>query len=104
MQIKNMRCRRFTAKVNSEGENEDPKRLVAALWPTTIGIVIWTSVEEISGSARACLRVKVKDCVPVMKVMVVYVDDFSLIVQQSTCYFVVLILTTNTHEQRLMNP
>ena len=35
--------------------------------------------------------------------MVVHVDDFSLIVQQIACYFVVLILTPNTHEQGLVN-
>ncbi len=65
MQIKNMQCRRFTAQVNSERENEDPRRLVAALWPTTIGIVVWSSIEERSGSASMCLRVELNDCVQV---------------------------------------
>ena len=64
MQIKNMQCRRFTAQVNSEQENEDPRRLVAALWPTTIGIVVMSSIEE-SGRASTRLRVEIDDCVQV---------------------------------------
>ncbi len=36
--------------------------------------------------------------------MVVHVDDFGLIVQQIACYFIVLILPPNTHEQGLVNP
>ncbi len=65
MQIKNMQCRRFTAQVNSEQENEDPRRLVAALWPTTIGIVVWSSIEESLGSASTCLRVELNERVQV---------------------------------------
>jgi hypothetical protein len=65
MQIKNVQCRRFTAKGNSERENEDPKRLVAALWPITIGIVVWSSIEESSGIVSACLRVELDDCVQI---------------------------------------
>jgi hypothetical protein len=36
--------------------------------------------------------------------MVVHVDDLGLIIQQIACYFVVLILPPNTHEQGLVNP
>ena len=36
--------------------------------------------------------------------MVVHVDDLGLIIQQVACYFVVLILPPNTHEQGLVNP
>ncbi len=65
MQIKNMQCRRFTTQVSSERENEDPRRLVAALRPTTIGIIVWSSIEESSGIASTCLRVELDDCVQV---------------------------------------
>ena len=74
------------------------------MWPTTIGIVVLSSIEESFGIARTRLRVELDDCVQVEEVMVAHVDDFSLIVQQSARYFVVLILTTNTHEQGLVNP
>ncbi len=65
IQIKNMRCRRCTTSASSEQENEDPKKLAAALWPTTIGIVVWSSIEESFGSVSTCLRVEIKNCVPI---------------------------------------
>ncbi len=78
-------------------------RLVVALWPTTIGIVVWSSSEE-SGRASTYLRVELSYCMQVQEVMLVHVGNFGLIVQQVACYFVALILPTNTHKQGLVNP
>ena len=40
----------------------------------------------------------------VKKVMIIHVDDPGLIIQQIACYFVVLILPPNAHEQGFVNP